>query len=65
MKKNEFIKKLIRRSNYMNKLVYVTVDGGRREIIKLKPKKKKYYNSLEYYRDIKRMSDINIYFEIW
>lgn len=65
MKKNEFIKKLIRRSNYMDKLVYVTVDGGRREIIKLKPKKKKYYNSLEYYRDIKRMSDINNYFEIW
>jgi hypothetical protein len=49
----------------MDKLVYVTVDGGRREIIKLKPKKKKYYNSLEYYRDIKRMSDINNYFEIW
>lgn len=64
MKKNEFIKKLIRRSNYTDKLVYVTVYGGRREIIKLKPKKKKYYNSLEYYRDIKRMSDINI-FEIW
>lgn len=40
MKKNEFIKKLIRRSNYMDKLVYVTVDGGRREIIKLKPKKR-------------------------
>lgn len=65
MKKNEFIKKLIGRSNYMDKLVYVTVYGGRREIIKLKPKKKKYYNSLEYYRDVKRMSDINIYFEIW
>ncbi|WAX06669.1 hypothetical protein BF344P1_00039 [Bacteroides phage BF344P1] len=65
MKKNEFIKKLIRRSNYMDKLVYVKVDGGRREIIKLKPKKKKYYNSLEYYRDIKRTSNINIYFEIW
>lgn len=65
MKKNEFIKKLIRRSNYMDKLVYVTVDGGRREIIKLKPEKKKYYNSLEYYRDIKRTSNINIYFEIW
>lgn len=64
MKKNEFIKKLIGRSNYMDKLVYVTVYGGRREIIKLKPKKKKYYNSLQYYRDIKRMSDINI-FEIW
>ena len=40
MKKNEFIKKLIRRSNYMDKLVYVTADGGRREIIKLKPKKR-------------------------
>jgi hypothetical protein len=49
----------------MDKLVYVTADGGRREIIKLKPKKKKYYNSLEYYRDIKRTSNINIYFEIW
>lgn len=61
MKKNEFIKKLIGRSNYMDKLVYVTVYGGRRKIIKLKPKKKKYYNSLEYYRDIKRMSDINIF----
>lgn len=40
MKKNEFIKKLIGRSNYMDKLVYVTAYGGRREIIKLKPKKK-------------------------
>lgn len=40
MKRNEFINKLIRRSNYMDKLVYVTADGGRREIIKLKPKKK-------------------------
>jgi hypothetical protein len=45
----------------MDKLVYVTAYGGRREIIKLKPKKKKYYNSLEYYRGIKRMSDINIF----
>lgn len=61
MKKNEFIKKLIGRSNYMDKLVYVTAYGGRREIIKLKPKKNKYYNSLEYYRGIKRMSDINIF----
>lgn len=40
MKRNEFINKLIRRSNYMDKLVYVTADGGRREIIKLKPKKR-------------------------
>lgn len=63
--KNRFIKRLIGYSHYMDKLVYVTADGGRREIIKLKPKKKKYYNSLEYYRDIKRTSNINIYFEIW
>ena len=40
MKRNEFINKLIRRSNYMDKLVYVTADGGRREIKKLKPKKR-------------------------
>lgn len=63
--KNRFMKRLIGNSHYVDKLVYVTVDGGRREIIKLKPKKKKYYNSLEYYRDIKRTSNINIYFEIW
>lgn len=62
---NRFMKRLIGYSHYVDKLVYVTVDGGRREIIKLKPKKKKYYNSLEYYRDIKRTSNINIYFEIW
>lgn len=63
--KNRFMKRLIGYSHYVDKLVYVTVDGGRREIMKLKPKKKKYYNSLEYYRDIKRTSNINIYFEIW
>lgn len=63
--KNRFMKRLIGYSHYVDKLVYVTVDGGRREIMKLKLKKKKYYNSLEYYRDIKRTSNINIYFEIW
>lgn len=63
--KNRFMKRLIGYSHYVDKLVYVTADGGRRKIIKLKPKKKKYYNSLEYYRDIKRTSNMNIYFEIW
>ena len=40
MKKNEFIKKLIRRSNYMDKLVYVTVDGGKKGNNKVKAEKK-------------------------
>lgn len=63
--KNRFMKRPIGYSHYVDKLVYVTADGGRRKIIKLKQKKKKYYNSLEYYRDIKRTPNINIYFEIW
>lgn len=63
--KNRLMKRIVGYSHYVDKLVYATVDGGRRKIMKLKPKKKKYYNSLEYYRDIKRTSNINIYFEIW
>lgn len=52
--KNRFMKRLIGYSHYVDKLVYVTVDGERREIMKLKPRKKKFYNSLEYYRLYKR-----------
>lgn len=53
--KNRFMKRLIGYSNYVDKLVYVTVDGGRREIMKLNPRKKKFYNSLEYYKAIQKM----------
>lgn len=53
--KNRFIKRLIGYSHYVDKLVYVTVDWGRREIMKLKPRKKKFYNSLEYYKAIQKM----------
>ena len=50
MKKIRFIKSLIGYSHYVDKLLYVTVDGGRRDIMKLKPKQKKFYNSLKYYK---------------
>ena len=40
--KNRFMKRLIGYSHYVDKLVYVTVDGGRREIMKLKPGKRSF-----------------------
>lgn len=53
--KNRFMKRIIGYSHYVDKLVYATVDGGRRKIMKLKPRKKKFYNSLEYYKAIQKM----------
>ena len=53
--KNRLMKRIIGYSHYVEKLVYATVDGGRRKIMKLKPRKKKFYTSLEYYRAIQKM----------
>lgn len=64
MKKNKFIKSLIGYSNYVDKLVYVTVDGGRREIIKLKPKRKRFYNSLAFNRSLQKMIGKKSMFEL-
>lgn len=52
---NRLMKRIIGYSHYVDKLVYATVDGGRRKIMKLKPRKKKFYTSLEYYRAIQKM----------
>jgi hypothetical protein len=49
------MKRIIGYSHYVDKLVYATVDGGRRKIMKLKPRKKKFYTSLECYRAIQKM----------
>lgn len=53
--KNRLMKRVTGYSHYVDKLVYATVDGGRRKIMKLKPRKKKFYTSLEYYRAIQKM----------
>lgn len=53
--KNRLMKRIIGYSHYVDKLVYATVDGGRRKIMKLKPRKKKFYTSLECYRAIQKM----------
>lgn len=53
--KNRLMKRIIGYSHYVDKLVYATVDWGRRKIMKLKPRKKKFYTSLEYYRAIQKM----------
>lgn len=64
--KNRFIKRLTGYLHYVDRIVYVTIDGGiRMEMKKFKQKKKKYYNSLKYYRDIKILLMQNKNFETW
>lgn len=55
------MKKRFIKTAYIDRLAYMKGSGGRVDKIKLKPKQKRYYNSLAYYRNTPKGFD----FELW
>lgn len=55
------MKKRFIKTAYLDRLSYMKGSGGRVDKIQLKPKQKRYYNSLAYYKKCAPMFD----FELW